>query len=253
MGGGKFVPEDIRGNISTSLEGACAMKRSIKTGMFFIAAMAAIAAMTCAYCAPARADGEQPSVEAKAAAHEGEDGHGGVSPAEALNPISFRGVNFRGDLAIWTLVVFLVVLTVLWKFAWGPIAGGLDKRERKIADDIADAESANQSAKELLEQYQQKLAAAGDEVRGILEQGRRDAERLGRELLAKAKKEAELEQQKALGRIESATDDALKGLADRSAALAVDLAGRIVHEKLDPKQHAHLIERVVADFSQESA
>ncbi|MCD4728730.1 MAG: F0F1 ATP synthase subunit B [Pirellulales bacterium] len=168
-----------------------------------------------------------------------------------MNPFSLSA--WETDLALWTAIVFLCLVAILWKFAWGPLAAALDKREQKIADDIAGADDANQQAKELLEQHQKKLDEVGDEVRGILEQGRREAEQLGRVLIEKAKKDAELEQQRALGRIETATDDALKGLADRSAAMAVELAGRIVREKLDPKDHTRLIEQTVAGFGREKA
>lgn len=169
---------------------------------------------------------------------------GGTQAGESdMNPLGPSA--WKLDLALWTAVVFVCLAVVLWKFAWGPIGNALDKREQKIADDIADADNANQQAKELLEQHQKKLDEVGDEVRGILEQGRREAEKLGRVLIEKAKKDAEIEQQRALGRIEAATDDALKGLADRSAAMAVELAGRIVREKLDPKDHTRLIEQTV--------
>ena len=147
----------------------------------FAVRLVSTAAVVCGWCATALAE---------------------ENPAERLNPITFRGVNFRGDLALWTAVVFLVVLWVLWRFAWRPIAAGLDKRERKIADDIAGAEEANRKAKELLDQHQKKLDSVADEVRTILEEGRRDAEKLGRVLIEKAKKDAELEQQRALQRIE---------------------------------------------------
>lgn len=169
----------------------------------------------------------------------------GGAPAgeDNMNPLGPSA--WKLDLALWTAVVFVCLAMILRKFVWGPIAGGLDKREKKVVDDIADAEDAHQKAKELLEQHQKKLDEVGEEVRGILGQGRRDAEQLGRELLEKAKKEADLEQQRALGRIEAATVDALKGLADRSALMAVELAGRIVREKLDPKDHTRLIEQTV--------
>ena len=52
-------------------------------------------------------------------------------------------LEFRTDLAIWTGIVFLVLLLVLWKFAWGPIASGLDQREQAVADQIAAAEKSN--------------------------------------------------------------------------------------------------------------
>ena len=97
------------------------------------------------------------------------------------------------DLALWTAVVFLCLLAMLWKFAWKPMAAGLDKREQNVADQIAQAEAANQKAKDILADYERKLAAAEEQVRGILEQGRRDAEQLGRELIDKAKEEAKAE------------------------------------------------------------
>ncbi|MEN6451124.1 MAG: F0F1 ATP synthase subunit B [Thermoguttaceae bacterium] len=164
----------------------------------------------------------------------------------SLNPLSWQYI--QGDLAIWTAVVFFCVLVVLGKFAWKPIAQGLADREQGIADQIAQAEAANQQAKDLLAEHEQKLAAAGDEVRGILDQGRRDAEQLGRELLEKAKAEAKAEHERAKQQIEAATATAVKEVADRSAQLAVELAGKIVHAKLNARDHAQLIETAVAGF-----
>jgi F-type H+-transporting ATPase subunit b len=163
-----------------------------------------------------------------------------------MNPFSWQ--NFQTNLALWTAVVFLCLLAVLWKFAWGPLAAALDRREKGIADQIADAEAANQKAKDVLADYEQKLADAKNEVRGIVEQGRRDAEKLGRELLDKAKEEASAEHARAVKQIEAAADAAVKGLADRSAAMAVDLAGKIVSAKLNPADHAQLIEQAVGGF-----
>jgi len=169
--------------------------------------------------------------------------------AEALNPINFHGINFPGDLTIWTAVVFLVVLAILYKAAWGPISEGLQKRESEIAGQIAEAQRKNEEARQLLADYEKKLAAAQDEVRGLIEQGRRDAEKIGQQLLDKAREEAGIERQRAVQQIESATLAALKELADRSATLAVDLAGKIVGSQLKAADHSRLIEQAVTEFS----
>jgi F-type H+-transporting ATPase subunit b len=163
-----------------------------------------------------------------------------------VNPL-----DFKADLAIWTAVVFLLLLAVLWKFAWGPIAQGLDKREQGIADQIAQAERSNEEARRLLEEYQQKLADSEDEVRGIVEQGRRGAEQVGREIVEKARAEAQAEQQRSLREIETATAGALKELAERGAELAVRLAGKIVRAELKPADHTQLIEEAVSRFPKE--
>jgi len=180
-----------------------------------------------------------------AGAEHGEQSGGGLSPI----PTTLKDI--QGDLAVWTAVVFLVLLLVLWKFAWGPIRSGLEKREQGIADQIAQAEQSNRKAQQLLDQYDQKLADSQVEVRGLLDKGRRDAEALGREMLDKAKQEAQAEQQRALRQIDAATANALKELAERSSTLAVELAGKILRVELKPEDHAQLIQQAVSDFSRD--
>ncbi|MCE5303131.1 MAG: F0F1 ATP synthase subunit B [Planctomycetaceae bacterium] len=164
---------------------------------------------------------------------------------EGANPL-----EWKSDLALWTGVVFVLLLLILWRFAWKPIAEGLDKRERNVADQIGQAESANQKAKDLLADYERKLAEAGQQVRELLDQGRRQAEQSGRVLIEKAKAEAQVEYDRALKQIDVATSAAIKELAGQSATLAVDLAGKIVQAKLNAGDHARLIEQAVAGFVQ---
>lgn len=162
--------------------------------------------------------------------------------------VNTNPLEFKTDLAIWTAVIFVVLLMVLWKFAWRPIVAGLDKRERGIADDIASAEQANEDARKLLALYEEKLAQGGEEVRKLLEEAKLDAQKVGQQIVDKARQEAEAEHHRALGEIELATSGALKELAEQSATLAVELAGKIVAGRLDPASHAKLIEEAVARF-----
>src|SRR5204863_9378621 len=108
------------------------------------------------------------------------------------------------DLAVWTAVVFLVTLAVLWKFAWGPICAGLDRREKAIADNIAAAEEAAEEARRLTVQYEARLAAAAEEVRQLLDEGRRDAEQTKASILEEARAAAGKERDRTLREIETA-------------------------------------------------
>ena len=190
----------------------------------------------------------QPALASGGEAHGGTGGGtGGLSPI----PTTFEEI--QGDLAIWTAVVFLVLLLVLRKYAWGPIAQGLQKREQGIADQVAQAEQNNQKARDLLAQYEQMLANSEEEVRKMIEQGRREAEQAGHQIVDKAKDDAKAEHQRALREIEAATAGALKELSERGATLAVQLAGRIVGAELKPADHAQLIAKAVADFPKAKA
>jgi F-type H+-transporting ATPase subunit b len=171
----------------------------------------------------------------------------GAESPEAASP-EINPMAWNTDLAVWTAVVFLLVLLILWRFAWKPIASGLDKREQRIHDEIASAEKTRAEAQQLLADYQKRLAETGEEVRKMLEAARRESERQGQQIVADARAAAETEKQRGLNEIQRATAGAIKELADRSAGLAVELAGQIVGARLDQAAHARLIERAVADF-----
>ncbi len=156
--------------------------------------------------------------------------------------------EIRSDLAFFTLVVFLCLLLILWKFAWGPIIAALERREQAVADHIAQAQRNHEESKALLAQYEQKLAAAAGEVRALMDEARRTAEHARQAILAEAKTAADAERVRALHEIEVATDQALKSLAERSAQLAVDLAGKILQTRLNKDDHARLIQEAVAKF-----
>ena len=175
----------------------------------------------------------------------------GSTPAAGAHGESGSGdpLVWKKDLALWSAVVFLILFGVLYYTAWGPLAEGLSKRERHIADQIAQAAAANRQAKDLLAGYEKKLADSAQEVRAILDQARHDAEEAAREREAKAEADAKARMGRAEKDIAAATSAAVKELADRSAALAVQLAGKIVHAKLSPKDHAQLIEQAVSGFA----
>jgi F-type H+-transporting ATPase subunit b len=172
-----------------------------------------------------------------------------LMPAFALAGEETAFLTPDKDLAIWTGVVFVLLLLVLYKFAWGPITQSMNQREKGIADHIAEATEANRKAKELLAGYEAKLTESAQEVRAILDKARNDAETAAREREAKAEADAKARFERAEKEIAAATAAAVKELADRSAKLAVELAGKIVRSKLNPKDHAQLIEQAVSGFT----
>jgi F-type H+-transporting ATPase subunit b len=193
------------------------------------------------------------AADAHGASH-GEDGsHGAHDPfEEALHgnagPDLENPAEVRTDLAIWTFVVFALLLTGLWKFAWGPLAASLDRRERSILANIEQAKQQNEQAKKLLSDHEARLAGAADEVRRIVDDARRDADAQKQQILAEAQAAAQSEKRRALQEIEAAKNGALQELAEKSVATAVGLAGRIVQRQLSSDDHASLIAEALERF-----
>lgn len=176
----------------------------------------------------------------------GEHGGGGHDHGLGHGSPNLEPHEVKGDLAIFSAVVFLLLVVILRKFAWGPIASGLEAREHHIAEHIAGAERANHEAKAMLAEYQKKLEAAHLEVRGILDEARRDAEHTKQEIVASARAEAAAEMERGKREVQTAMDQALKYLAETSAEQAVYLAGKVLQQQLKPADHVRLIDEAMA-------
>lgn len=163
-----------------------------------------------------------------------EHGEGGILPP------------FCTDLALWTAITFFLVLIILYKFAWGPIMEGLAKREQYVLDQRSDAEKANADALALLNDYKQQLANAKSEIQQMRADAQAAAEKASTLLLNKTKSDIEAEKKAATQEIANAKVQAQKELASTSAELAVELAGKILQQNLDPSSHQKLINQAVA-------
>lgn len=164
-------------------------------------------------------------------------GEGGVSP-------------FAGDVgnALWTLVIFLLVVLVLGKFAWGPLLNALQSREQFIRESLEQAKEDREEAKAQLAQYEERLGEARGEATAIVEEGRRDAEEVQRRIEAKAQEEADKMIKRAKREIEIAKQTAIHDLFAQAADMATDLAGRIIHKEMDASTHAQLVTEAIAEL-----
>ena len=154
---------------------------------------------------------------------------------------------FAGDVgnAIWTLVIFLLVLFVLGKYAWGPILGLLQGREQFIRESLEKAKQEREAAEALLRDYEARLANSRAEATAIVEEGRRDAEAVRHRILAEAKEEGDRTIERARREIQIATDTATKELYGLATRLATEMAGRVLGREIRPQDHERLIAEAI--------
>jgi F-type H+-transporting ATPase subunit b len=151
-------------------------------------------------------------------------------------------MDFVGDLAIWSLVTFVVYLIVLKKAAWGPLIQGLDQRESKMKQQIADAEAARAKAEQMLADHAKKLEAVQDEVKAILAEARKDAEHTKTEIVAAANKEAEATRKRAIEDIERARDVAMKELFDFVSGNVIGATEHVLGRALSSDDQNRLVQ-----------
>lgn len=157
---------------------------------------------------------------------------------------------FAGDIgnAVWTLVIFVLVIVVLGKFAWTPLLEALQKREDFIRDSLEVAKENRLAAEAQLKEYEEKLAKAQGEATEIIEEAKRAAETLRARLEEKTRQESENMLDRARREINIAKQSAVKELYSTSAQLATDIAGRVLQRELTPADHERLIEESIGEL-----
>ena len=149
---------------------------------------------------------------------------------------------------IWvSLISFLVLFVVLWKFALPPVTGMLEKRADTIRDGLERAESARIVAERLLEEYKQTLAEARKEAGVILQQAKQAAEATRAEAAETAQVEIDAMLVKARESIEGERRAAVASLQASVADLSVAVAGKIIGSELSKEEHLDVVEKYVRE------
>lgn len=157
-------------------------------------------------------------------------------------------LSFNMKLMIWTAVTFFVVLAVLWKFAWGPLIGSLEKREKRIRDAIADAEKAQANAEKLQKEFEEKLEKARAEAEAIIKEGREDALRVKQKYEKEQRDEGEALKQRALNEIELAKGKALDEIRQEARSLAIEVAAKVLEREVSAKDHDRLVQEALEGY-----
>ena len=154
---------------------------------------------------------------------------------------------FAGDLgnAFWTTLIFVLLLVVLGKYAWGPILSTLQTRESFIHEALAKAKADRDEAEARLKQYEERLAGARAEATAIVEEGRRDADAVRRRIEATAKAEADKMVDRAKREIHVATVTATRELYELSARIATKMAAQVLGRELSPADHERLMSEAI--------
>ena len=154
-------------------------------------------------------------------------------------------LSVEPGLIIWTIIIFLILLFILKKYAWKPLLNSLNNREQGIKDTIDRAEKLREESEKLHEENKKRLAEADTQSRKIISEGKEFAEKLKSELVAKTNEETLRMIQKAKQEIEREKLSAIEELKDEIGNLAVQAASKIIDENLDEAKQKKIIDSFI--------
>ena len=151
------------------------------------------------------------------------------------------------DATFWAFVALLIFLGVVVYFKVpGMIGAALDKRAVKITSDLEEARRLREEAQQLLAEYQRKRKEAEAEAADIVAAAKREAEVMVKD--AKAKTEDYVTRRTALAeqKIAQAEREAVNEVRASAVDVAVEAARAILAGKSDAKAGAEMFKLSLA-------
>ncbi len=174
-------------------------------------------------------------------------GHEGGHAQESYTDVIFKPAL---DLALWTLVVFLLLLFVLTRYAWKPMLAGLQKREEGIRSAMEEATKAREETEKMRKEFDAERHQQAQKISQMMEEARQDAENLRQELKTKANEEIQTERARLRREIETAKDQALQEIWNQAAQLATAISTKAIRRTLSQEDQNRLMDEALAHVNE---
>lgn len=152
--------------------------------------------------------------------------------AEAGGDSPFSLITPNPGMAIWALIIFLILIFILGKFAFAPIANALKEREQNITDSLSQAEKARAEMALLTAKNEELLNQAKEERNKIIAEARDAAEKLKADMMAKANAESMKKMSDAFREIETQKNAAIVEIKNTVGQMALQIAEKVVRKEL---------------------
>ncbi|RST77076.1 ATP synthase F0 subunit B [Siminovitchia acidinfaciens] len=155
------------------------------------------------------------------------------------------GVHFNGGDIIFQLLMFIILMSLLKKFAWGPLMGVMKQREEHISGEIEAAENSRSEASKLLEEQKSLLKEARLEAQNMIENSKKHGENQRQEIIDTARQEAERLKESARAEIAQEKENAVAALREQVASLSVMIASKVIEKELSAEDQEKLINEYI--------
>lgn len=146
---------------------------------------------------------------------------------------------------LWTLLIFLLALPVMWKMVFGPIAAALLERDGKAAEAVNAARAASDDAERARAEVEVVLGNANAEAKKLVASATSRAETRERDIVENAKKEAEAMVTGARSQIEAERDKAVATIRNEVVDLSMKAATQVVGRNVGSEDDRRLVQDIV--------
>jgi len=157
-------------------------------------------------------------------------------------------LTVEGGLMLWTVVIFLLLLLILKRFAWPAVLGAVEAREQALEQQLAEAERSRAEAAKLLEEHKRLLGDAKTQAHAIVLEARQLAEKERAVAMEKVKQEQEELLARARREIAAERDRAVAELRREAVDLSLAAASKLIEKRLDSQTDRKLVLEYLASL-----
>jgi F-type H+-transporting ATPase subunit b len=150
-------------------------------------------------------------------------------------------LTVEGGLMFWTIVVFVLLLLILKRFAWPAILGAVEAREKALEEQLAEAERNRAESAALLAEHKKLLGDARTQASAVLAEARTAADKERTVALEKTKQEQVELLARARREITAERDRAIADLRREAVDLSLAAASKLIGEKLGSETDRKLV------------
>jgi len=155
-----------------------------------------------------------------------------------------------GDMIV-QLVVFLILLALLKKFAWGPLMNMMQKREEYVSNEIEAAEKSRLEAEKASKEAAAQLNEVKKEAQQIIEDAKKAGVKQEKDIIESATKEAERIKQQAQADIQNEKEQAVQALQAQVSSLSVLIASKVIEKEINAEDQEKLIDEYIKEVGEE--
>ena len=160
--------------------------------------------------------------------------------------------HFFSSLIFWEVLSFGILFWILYKYAFPPILNTLENRERKIRENLDQAEQNRAAAEQKLKEYEAKLQVAAQEVETIMSEAKQKAQRLLDENEQRLRADSERIKEEATQDIERERRKAVEDIKGQTADLAILVAEKVIGRSLSDDDHRRFAQEALAEVAAHS-
>nr|WP_245402974.1 F0F1 ATP synthase subunit B [Peribacillus muralis] len=176
------------------------------------------------------------------------ESHEGSEPSVLTsNFVLGQAGHFNGGDILYQLFIFIVLLALLKKFAWGPLMGIMKEREAHVANEIEAAEASRKEALKYLEEQREIVKQSRTEAGQLIENAKQQGEAQREDIINQARAEAERVKESAKREIVQEREKAVAALREQVASLSVMIASKVIEKELSSADQEKLINEYIQE------